>query len=80
MTKPISKDEKDAAEKLLDRNQYLVRKIEYYQNSRWRRLKFWWKKKWKENPFECVKLILGVTIAIGAVITLLIVWYVKSQP
>jgi hypothetical protein len=48
-TKSKQEVDKEHAEELLDRNLAVVRKIEYYQTSQWRRFKFWYLKQRKER-------------------------------
>jgi hypothetical protein len=60
--------DKEQQKEILYKNQEVVRKIEYYQRSRWRRIKFWFKAKrtalvrwWKgESKPECRNILLKI--------------------
>lgn len=70
--KSKQEQEKDHAEEILDRNLLIVGKIEYYQNSQWRRFKFWYKRKRRENPFLFMAAHAVITgLAIGLTVGLL---------
>lgn len=69
--------EKEHAEELLDRNLLIVRKIEHYQTSQWRRLKFWYQRKWKENPVWCRVIHAVITGLIIGLAVGLVFWILR---